>query len=68
MELGDGGWFGAEKVFAAGARSGTGFREIGSVAVYVEMHFAGLIAEYGVRMRCTVVQEVDDGLSGSFGA
>ena len=40
---------------AAGARSGMGFREIGGVAVYMKIHVAGVIAEYGVWMCCTVV-------------
>ena len=47
---------------AAGVGAGMGFREIGGVAVYMKMHVAGMILEYGVRMRRTVLQEVENGL------
>ena len=53
---------------AAAARSGMGLRERGGIAVYMKMHVAGMISEYGVRMCRTVVEEVDDGSGGGVGA
>ena len=36
--------------------------------MYMKMHVAGMISEYGVRMCRTVVEEVDDGSGGGVGA
>ena len=41
----------------AGASAGSGFREVGGVAVYVDYHVAGGVTYLGVRMRGEVVEK-----------
>ena len=62
--------FVAEKKVAAGTGAGANFRKVRSVAVDVEMHFAGNKPYGGIWMGGTVVEELGDGLgcgSCSFG-
>jgi hypothetical protein len=42
--------------------------EIGRVAVYLENHVAGLIAEYSIRMSGGIVKELDDCFHSGFGS
>ena len=62
--------FVAEKKVAAGTGAGANFRKVRSVAVDVEMHFAGNKPYGGIWKGGTVVEELGDGLgcgSCSFG-
>ena len=62
--------FVAEKKVAAGTGAGANFRKVGSVAVNVEVHFAGNKPYGGIWMGGTVVEAQGDGLgcgSCSFG-
>ena len=54
-------WLGEEKV-ATNAAAGLGLREVGAITVIVQDHVAGVVANDGIRMRCCIVQEVDDGV------
>jgi len=59
-----------EKEVAACTGAGANFRKVGSIAVDVEMHFAGNKPYGGIWMGGTVVEELGDGLgcgSCSFG-
>jgi len=60
----------AEKEVATCTGAGANFRKVGSVAVNVEVHFAGNKLYGGIWMGGTVVEELGDGLgcgSCSFG-
>jgi hypothetical protein len=50
------GGFGAEEVVATSARASIGFGEIGSVAVDMEVHSTGSVANGSIRVSGTVVQ------------
>jgi len=59
-----------EKEVATCKGAGSNFRKVGSIAVDMEMHFAGNKPNGGVWMGGTVVEELGDGLgcgSCSFG-
>ena len=58
---------GAEEEIAAGTGAGLGFGEVGCVAVDVEDHVAGMVADGGVRMSGAVVEQLGDGARGGFG-
>lgn len=59
-----GGWLGgivgtgAEEEVTANVAFGFGFREVGGIAVYVEDHVAGMVADDGIWMSGGVVQKV----------
>jgi hypothetical protein len=42
--------------------------EVGGVAVYLENHVAGLIAEYSIRMSSGIIKELDDCFHSGFGS
>ena len=52
-------WF-AEEEIAAGARSCLLFGQVGSIAVDMEDHAAGVVAEHSVGMGGTVIEELSD--------
>ena len=54
-----GGILGEEKVAADSAAS-FGLGEVGAITVIVQYHVAGVVANDGIRMRCCIVQEVDN--------
>jgi len=62
------GWFVAEKEEAAGTGASLAFREVGGIAVYVQMHVAGVVSNGCVGMSGTIVEELRDGKGGDFGA
>jgi hypothetical protein len=41
--------------------------EVGRVAVYLENHVAGLIAEYSIRVSSGIIKELDDCFHSGFG-
>ena len=59
---------GAEEEDATGTGTGFGFREARGVTVDMENHPAGGVADRGIWMDGTVVEELGDGLSSGFSA
>jgi hypothetical protein len=59
---------GAEEEGATGTGTGFGFREVRVVTVDMENHSAGKVADRGILMGGTVVEELSNGLSSSFSA
>ena len=57
-----------EIVMATYVASGFGHGKVGGVAVEVEYHVAGIVADCGVLVRSAVVQEFNDGFGGVLGA
>ena len=62
------GRFGTEEEETSSTRAGFGFGEVGCIAVDVEAHVTGMEANGGVRVRGSVVEQVDCGFGGGFGA
>ena len=56
------GWILGEEKVATNAAAGLGLREVGAITVTVQDHVAGVVANDGIRMRCCIVQEVDNGV------
>jgi hypothetical protein len=52
---------GEEKVATNSLAASFGLGEVGAITVIVQDHVAGVIANDGIRMRCCIVQEVDNG-------
>jgi len=58
---------GAEEEMASGATAGLGSREVRRVAMQVEYHVAGNIADGGIGVGVGIVEEPDSGIIGAFG-
>ena len=53
---------------AAGAALSFRFSQVRGIAVYVEDHVAGAVADLGVRMSGCIVQEMDECIDSSLGS
>ena len=62
------GRLGTEEEETSSTSAGFGFGEVGCIAVNVEAHVTGMVTNGGIRVRGSVVEQVDCGFGGGFGA
>ena len=62
-----GGWILGEEKVATNSAASFGLGEVGAITVIVQDHVTGVVANDGIRMRCCIVQEMDDGVESGLG-